>query len=128
MSRRIVLIFMILALPIQASWVAAASYCGHESGFSARHFGHHDHTHSTSGSEKSKTQSACDSDCSFHSHSNFQGVTADGISLDTLSSGDVLNATGALFHPHSVFYRPDRPKWLAAVPAASTGREASQLI
>lgn len=41
--RRLVLVFTMLLLPLQWSWAAAASVCGHESGNS--HFGHHEHQH-----------------------------------------------------------------------------------
>lgn len=41
--RRFILVFMMLLLPLQWSWAAAASVCGHESGNA--HFGHHEHQH-----------------------------------------------------------------------------------
>jgi hypothetical protein len=128
MLRRLVLIFMFFALPIQASWSVAAAYCAHETGASARHLGHHDHTHKSGDAEKSPIKAPCDADCGFHGHSIFQCVMADGVSLGLVSAGGVLNATSAVFHLHAVFDRPDRPKWLAAVPAASTAHRASHLI
>lgn len=42
--RRYLLVFMMVLLPLQWSWAAAASVCAHEAGSS--HFGHHDHKHS----------------------------------------------------------------------------------
>jgi hypothetical protein len=41
--RRFILIFMMLLLPLQWSWAAAASVCEHEAG--KAHFGHHEHQH-----------------------------------------------------------------------------------
>ena len=42
--RRALVIVMMLLLPLQSVWAAAASVCGHETG-RASHFGHHEHAH-----------------------------------------------------------------------------------
>ena len=42
--RRCFLVFMMVLLPFQWSWAAAAAVCEHEAGKS-RHFGHHAHVH-----------------------------------------------------------------------------------
>ncbi|MBA4342298.1 MAG: hypothetical protein C0423_09110 [Methylibium sp.] len=39
------LIFLLLLLPVQWTWAAAASICRHESSIHASHFGHHEHRH-----------------------------------------------------------------------------------
>lgn len=59
---------MMLLLPVQWTWAAAASYCGHETGLAAKHFGHHDHQHKASGevSKDSKPSPAgLDTDCGY---------------------------------------------------------------
>jgi len=38
-------IFLLALLPLQFSWAAVASYCGHETQAGAEHFGHHDDPH-----------------------------------------------------------------------------------
>ena len=43
--RKVLAILLISLLSLQASWAAAASYCRHEQGAAARHFGHHEHQH-----------------------------------------------------------------------------------
>lgn len=43
--QRIVLVFLLLLLPVQWTWAAAASICRHESSIHANHFGHHEHRH-----------------------------------------------------------------------------------
>lgn len=43
--RKVLAILLISLLSLQASWAAAASYCRHEQGAAARHFGHHEHSH-----------------------------------------------------------------------------------
>jgi hypothetical protein len=44
--RRLLLVLLMLILPTQWTWAAAASYCQHESGSShSQHLGHHEHRH-----------------------------------------------------------------------------------
>jgi hypothetical protein len=44
--RRWVSLVLLVLLPLQLSWAAAASYCQHESGpGTVAHFGHHEHEH-----------------------------------------------------------------------------------
>lgn len=44
--RRWLLIAMLLVLPAQMVWAAAAPYCAHETKLAAaKHFGHHEHQH-----------------------------------------------------------------------------------
>ena len=115
MLRRFILLLMISVLPFQIAWAMAGAYCEHESGKAAQHFGHHDHVHTFPDSDKSDTKVKLDLDCSFHSHAAFQGVTTDGISMNAVMNGAVLNATALFLHPHTVFDRPERPNWAATV-------------
>lgn len=44
--QRLVLVLLMLILPVQWTWSAAASLCRHEASTQqARHFGHHEHAH-----------------------------------------------------------------------------------
>lgn len=43
--RHLFAIFLLILLPLQAIWVAAAPYCGHEPSTAAEHVGHHAHEH-----------------------------------------------------------------------------------
>ena len=43
--RKLLAFLLISLLSLQASWAVAASYCRHEQGAAARHFGHHEHQH-----------------------------------------------------------------------------------
>ena len=69
--RRWLSILLLVMLPFQFSWAAAASYCQHETGKLSSHFGHHEHKHEvakvkTSDNERGdKTSSfgALDDDC-----------------------------------------------------------------
>lgn len=42
---RILIIFLVVLLPVQFVWGAAAGYCRHEQGRQAQHYGHHLHEH-----------------------------------------------------------------------------------
>ena len=43
--RRFLVIVMMLLLPAQWTWAAAASVCAHETTTQTTHFGHHEHAH-----------------------------------------------------------------------------------
>jgi len=63
--RRRIAILLLMLLPFQFCWSAAAAYCRHESGAAAIHFGHHFHVHkSVSKADKVPAAlSGLDSDC-----------------------------------------------------------------
>ncbi|RZL38374.1 MAG: hypothetical protein EOP35_05950 [Rubrivivax sp.] len=76
--RRWLTIFLLVLLPLQFSWGAAAAYCQHESAGAARHLGHHPHEHKAEVGKTSLSDAAqleahkahkagqpCDSDCAF---------------------------------------------------------------
>jgi len=65
--KRLLLIFLLLAIPFQMSWAAAGNYCQHEEGKAAQHFGHHAHPHHTSSdSKQSKSKlGVSDADCGY---------------------------------------------------------------
>lgn len=40
------MVLLLLVVPVQLAWAAAAPYCGHETGSAVtKHFGHHEHRH-----------------------------------------------------------------------------------
>lgn len=43
--KKLLLIFLLVLLPLQFCWAAAAAYCQHEGEKTAQHFGHHSHQH-----------------------------------------------------------------------------------
>jgi len=48
--RRWLVVIMLLVLPLQFAWAAAAPYCAHEAaGATSKHPGHHQHVHQGSG-------------------------------------------------------------------------------
>jgi hypothetical protein len=68
--RRLIALFLLLVLTLQAPWAAAAAYCQHESAPAAQHFGHHEHAHAQAadatlqgGVDAEAADSAPDLDC-----------------------------------------------------------------
>lgn len=41
--RRCLFVLLLVVVPFQFAWSAASTYCGHEDGAGASHFGHHQH-------------------------------------------------------------------------------------
>ncbi len=77
--RRWLTLMLLVFIPLQLSWSAAAAYCHHENAGAARHFGHHPHEHvdkadpsslkdAAAKAEAHKTHKAdqpCDGDCAY---------------------------------------------------------------
>lgn len=68
--KKIVLILLLLALPLQMSWAAAGAYCRHEQGEQARHLGHHGHQHKdgagqSHGNKDGKDSGKAHGDCGY---------------------------------------------------------------
>lgn len=114
--KKLFFIFLLLVLPFQMSWAVGSTYCQHESGVSAKHFGHHDHQHTGQDDENAKRSSIVkiDADCAHCSLSN----------VGVLTPIFTMLISSAAFHPvmpfdplisFTPFDRPERPKWIIAI-------------
>lgn len=56
--RRWLCLFLLVCFPLQLSWAVAATYCQHEQGADAHHFGHHQHQHHHAGAAADASASA----------------------------------------------------------------------
>ncbi|OGB24879.1 MAG: hypothetical protein A3I66_13780 [Burkholderiales bacterium RIFCSPLOWO2_02_FULL_57_36] len=114
--RRFLIILLLFALPLQVSWAAVATYCKHESGVAAQHFGHHEHAHQAKQAEPVKDPSTLtvDNDC-VACHLASAGLLPTAF-LSTLS--EPLQAEQLGRHIPLISYllpdRPERPKWMRA--------------
>lgn len=67
--RKWLAVILLVFIPLQASWAAVASYCQHETGVAAKHFGHHDHQHKAADGKGAATDPAqigsSDPDCAY---------------------------------------------------------------
>ncbi|GCL65626.1 hypothetical protein [Pseudaquabacterium pictum] len=128
--RRILAIVLLALLPLQFSWAAVASYCGHETQAGAEHFGHHDHQHHADASNGAgldadptttsdvnpdagdgKAPGAMDLDCG-HCH----GTCSMMLNLPSalpgaLSTGHRSASLDEASGAHAPT-RPERPQWL----------------
>jgi hypothetical protein len=125
--RRILAIVLLALLPLQFSWAAVASYCGHEEQAGAAHFGHHQHQHqhhadtgdnaeplaaldATADAAGDKAPGAMDLDCG-HCHGFCSVVPAlnPGVpeALSTAHPSATLDEAGGAHAPA----RPERPQW-----------------
>lgn len=115
--RRWFAILMLVLLPFQFTWAAVASYCGHERGVAAQHFGHHEHQHhadsgaaQADGDGSGKTLGGNDFDCA-NCHGSCSGIVSPltGLmSLDVATQPAMLAAGLVRTLVHSP---PERPQW-----------------
>jgi hypothetical protein len=126
--RRFLAIVLLALLPLQFSWAAVASYCGHEEQAGATHFGHHEHQHhaDTVGNAepvadlvrmrprmplRDKAPGAMDLDCGHcHGYCSVMPTVAVGPAWRTFTAhpSAILDEAGGAHAPT----RPERPQWL----------------
>ncbi|MBC7994850.1 MAG: hypothetical protein H7Z15_16585, partial [Rhizobacter sp.] len=88
--RRLLVIVLLALLPLQFSWAAVASYCGHETEIGAGHVGHHEHEHhgdvsgvaadASQDADADKAPGAMDLDCG-HCHGHCSVMLTLSVSL-----------------------------------------------
>jgi hypothetical protein len=127
--RRLLAIVLLACLPLQFSWAAVASYCGHETQARAEHVGHHQHQHHADTSDSAgqdahpvstpdaaadagdgKAPGAADLDCGqCHGSCNMLLNLASALpgALSTAPPSAILDEAGAAHAPT----RPERPQW-----------------
>lgn len=114
--RRFLIICLLLVLPFQVTWAAVASYCTHETGAAAKHFGHHEHEHHAQKSEPAKdgAKLAIDKDCMV-CHLGAAGMITVSLAdaATSLQTGERVIGDARFFKalPSD---RPERPKWVRA--------------
>lgn len=110
--KKYLLILLMLILPAQYTWSAAAVYCQHEQN-SPFHFGHHAHQHKVKSEESGshgKVKMA-DSDCEYcHMFSHVFFISFDISTMEPVVSSHTLLST--LFYASHIPRRPPRPNWM----------------
>ncbi len=117
--RCLVCVFLLIWFPFQISWAAVSSYCQHESGAAAQHFGHHDHVHHASAADdhggsdhKGKAghsqNGSVDNDCASCHLAAMQPLTCDS-RQPALEAGAVLVAGLVQGHPSHIPDGLERP-------------------
>ncbi len=120
--RRWLAILLLVVLPHQFAWAALGSYCQHESGASAQHFGHHAHQHHAGAQPADGDQDAPHGAAKAvaGAHADCAGCHAGGVSLPVsaanLSAGPAPRADAADLPQHlppPPVERVERPQWAA---------------
>lgn len=126
--RRWVLTFLLLVVPFQFVWGAAAPYCAHEASVAAqKHFGHHEHEHAAEGG----IQSASDDDANgttgaYHADCESCHLGCSAFTLEVRLAVEAPPHDSATRH-HAVCYDshipsgPHRPDRTDSTPAARFG-------
>lgn len=115
--RRLLNILLLLALPLQFCYAVAATYCQHENGQSAGHFGHHVHAHKDadqdSGPSKSKPKLklVADADC-VSCHLAKPELLGEQVKIPTFMRGSAAPSGDASFYSSADPNRIERPNWL----------------
>lgn len=112
--RRYLIIFLLVFMPLHLSWAAVATYCQHETGQAAQHFGHHEHKHHVkvdkSDQDQTKSFGVVDVDCGF-CHACCVVIVSDihdVLSSNIVSMPIILHYDGLISNFSS---RPERPNW-----------------
>jgi hypothetical protein len=111
---------LLVFLPLQFSWAAVSSYCGHEAGTEAAHVGHHDHeghSHPTHGVDLDQNakpddtaSGALDLDCG-HCHGYCAGLLDMACGFVAQAHGNAPPATVASPRAERAVAPPERPQW-----------------
>lgn len=116
--RRWLICFLLVLLPFQFAWSAAAAYCGHEIDPSAKHFGHHAHVHkaATGSPETAKHAAgvtAPDADCPV-CHWGAPALPAEVTIVDASSASTYFPPLKSSEPLSTIAEAPERPNWLLA--------------
>lgn len=112
--RRVFAIFLLLLLPLQTVWAAAAPYCQHEATPTSFHPGHHTHDHVVDlpgeDTDNNAPAGTADIDCqACHAFCGAMPVTAlllQGVDVPVIPPVSISSAL-----PAPPPLQPDRPNW-----------------
>jgi hypothetical protein len=118
--RRCLAILLLVMLPLQFSWAAVANYCGHETGATVDHVGHHDHGAHDHGTTVADTgdqdqtdgpSSSASSIDSGHCHGHCAGMIDVVASPDPQTLGSEAPPVGDTPCAEHLPAQPERPQW-----------------
>ncbi|TMS59770.1 cobalt-zinc-cadmium resistance protein [Imbroritus primus] len=112
--RRLLAIFLLLLLPLQTVWAAAAPYCQHEKVPSTFHLGHHTHLHQVDlpGEDTDSNAPAGTADIDCHACHAFCGaMPVTTLLLQGVDAPVILPVSTSLAPPTPPQLQPERPNW-----------------
>lgn len=117
--QKLFFIFLVIIMPLQATWAAAADYCKPGKEVTAKHFGHHEHEHEHQHAQlgQSSDDDAAGSsttDC-LNCHGSYSGMVVSTFGAPPIGAvaSPLANPTSRLLSTSSS--RPEKPKWFSAV-------------
>jgi hypothetical protein len=119
---RLLIIVLLLWLPFQFAWGAAASYCQHEQGAGVSHFGHHSHKHKGKSlqcagdatPDKKTSIAGEDLDCDYCHISCAQPLVPVSFGCDIELALHIVPSTFVTGHSPHIPDLIERPKWTLA--------------
>ena len=117
--RRLIAIFLLLIVPLQLGYAAAAAYCQHEAGHAAGHFGHHAHEHQAKpGAEqesgKGKLSLQIDQDCGL-CHLQMPQLLTQPTALANPPVETSIDSTPSAAFASAERRRIERPNWTSSL-------------
>jgi hypothetical protein len=127
MMRRWVVVFLLLVVPAQLIWAAAAPYCGHETSTAGkRHFGHHEHRHQSgdpaaaSAADQSAWPGGSDADCDACHLGASAALPVPTVVVGVAAQHPPHDAPRSRYASH-IPPEPERPDWADATAAVRSG-------
>jgi hypothetical protein len=122
--RRWLSIILLVLMPFQFTWGAAAAYCEHESSKETRHFGHHVHTHGEAGlqaqgkkplpgDKNTPEKPGLDNDCGTCHLSGAKPVSSSIVVVAALATDAMSSLIEQMFSTRAPDH-PERPNWRIA--------------
>jgi len=116
--KKLFLIFLLVVLPFQVSWAAAAVYCQHENEVSTSHPGHHEHQHAQDHDDadqaNDKAKGKVHADCA-PCHGTAVGLLSASGTLEHFVFSTITIPASPDSYTSILPLRPERPKWPLAV-------------
>jgi len=114
--RRSILILVLLILPFQFSWAAAARYCLHEQVSASWHLGHHEHRHQQADARPDATdvekKLVLDTDCGVCHIVSLPFVYAEPLEVPGAARAELVGHVPPADFTSLNARAPDRPQWL----------------
>ena len=116
--RRWLTLLLLVMLPLQFTWAAAAAYCQHEKAPAAHHVGHHEHEHvqATKATDPDAAKTAKvfgDNDCGYCQLSAAKPLRVQALAIPALSGPPALHAGVPPLQTRDPDRR-ERPNWCLA--------------